>query len=150
MRRARLRGASVVGPLLGLVLAASGCIVAPPPVRIELLNTTALDVRPNFYSSSEAATSGELFLAENLRTDWTSRVFPELRAGETASLELTCADAAAVGVSGSIMFDALRVSAVTSPDVLFLLRDAEFGCGQTVRFTFVNDAGALRVQLSVE
>lgn len=150
MRRASQRAVSAVGLLLGLALAAPGCIVPPSPVRIELVNTTALDVRPNLYTSSGATSSGELFLPENLRTDWTTRVFPELRAGETATLELACADATAVGVTGSVMFDALRVNAVTSADVHFLQRDVDFACGQTVRFTFVNDAGALRVQLSVE
>lgn len=150
MRHASRRAASAVSLLVGLALAPAGCVFPPAPVRIELVNTTALDVRPNLYASGGATSSGELFRSENLRTDWTTRVFPELRAGETATLELTCADATAVGVTGSVMFDALRVDAVTSADVHFLQRDAEFACGQTIRFTFVNDAGALRVQLSVE
>jgi len=132
-----------------LVVWASGCIVQtepPAPVVVEFVNQTSLDVQPNFYVSASATTMATLFVAANLDTSFINRPFPEMRAGETASVSLACDEVASFGVSRPESFDAISITVVVSDDQVFLARDQEYTCGTTVRFVYFTEGETLRVR----
>lgn len=127
-----------------------GCIVETiplGPITVELANQTALDVRPGFYTSDSATDAAGLFVDANLRTDFTDRAFPELRASETATLTLECADASSIGVNGAVLFDAVQLIPTDSEDQIFLLRNTDFQCGTTVRFVYYADGDGFHVRV---
>lgn len=149
-RRGLSRRATIAFAALAacVAFAAGGCQPPQPsPVTIELVNPTTLDVRPNLHVAASAGTPAELFVAANLRTDFTDRAFPELRAGETRSLTIDCgSDAAgAIGVSGSVLFDATSLGTTVSADTIFLKRDLDYSCGDTIRLRFFTEGSAFRV-----
>lgn len=146
---------AIAQPLFGaIVLAlASGCIVETPPAigTVELVNATAGDVTPNLYVSAEADTSDALFsTSANLRTDFTDRPFPELRANETKSIEVSCDQLRTLGVSRPVLFDGGSVRVTNSEDVIFLISGGDFVCGKTVRFTYYREGDAFRVRYDVD
>jgi len=128
-------------------LACGACIPAPEPITIELVNETAFDVRPNLYVSDSATGEAELFVAANLVTDFTDRPFPELRPGETATVTLECDQARALGVDAPLLFDAATLTITPSADRIFRARDADFACGDTIRFVYFREAAAFRARV---
>jgi len=136
-----------IGTLATLALLVGGCVTQPPPATVvELVNTTALDVQPNFHASGSATDAAGLFVAANRRTDFTDRAFPELRGGETATLTLDCEEIAALGVDAPVMFDATLLEVTESSDQILLLRDTSFECGATIRFVYFTEDGVFRVR----
>jgi hypothetical protein len=137
-------GVALLAALLG------GCIIEttpPGPITVELVNETALDVRPGFYTSDTATDAAGLFVGANLRTDFTDRAFPELRARETKTLTLECADVASIGVNAPVLFDAVQLIRTDSGDQIFLLRDTGFQCDATVRFVYYIEDEAFHVRV---
>jgi len=145
--RTPARTLATVAPLAALL---GGCIVEttpPGPITVELVNETALDVRPGFYTSDTATDAAGLFVRANLRADFTDRAFPELRARETKTLTLECADVASIGVNAPVLFDAVQLIRTDSDDQIFLLRDTGFQCDATVRFVYYTDGDDFRVRV---
>jgi hypothetical protein len=145
--RTAVRILTVAAPLAALL---GGCIIetAPTgPITVELVNETSLDVQPRLYTSGSATDAAGLFVGANLRTDFTGRPFPELRADEAVSLTLECDDASSIGVRNPVMFDAVQLIVTNSDDQLFLLRDTDFQCGTTVRFVYYTDGDDFRVRV---
>lgn len=127
--------------------ALSGCIVpAAPPTTVELVNSTSLDVRPNLYASASATDAAGLFVGANLITNFTQRPFPELRPGESVSLDLECNRVQSLGVDAPVSFDAAQLVVTTSQDRIFLQQGPDFQCGATVRFVYFTEGGSFRVR----
>lgn len=123
-----------------------GCVVESNSVTVELVNNTPLDVTPSFFASGRATTNDTLFVEANLRQDFTTALFKELSAGETATLTLDCAaEARTIGSLGASAFNSADLSRVTSADEVFLSRGREFNCGDRVRIVYAIVNGALRV-----
>jgi len=142
----------IVGALAPLAVLLSGCVIESPPsplTTVELVNSTVHDVRPNLYTSGSATDVAGLLVTANLRSDFTSRPFPELRAGETATLRLECADVQSIGVDAPTVFNATLLAVTTSADRIFLLRGADFECGATVRFTYSEEGEVFRATVEV-
>jgi hypothetical protein len=140
---------AAVVPLASLL---GGCIfeTAPSgPISVELANETALDVRPGFHTSGSATDAAGLFVGANLRTDFTDRAFPELRAHETVTLTLECADVASIGVNAPVLYDAVQLIRTDSDDQIFLLRDTDFQCGGAVRFVYYTDGHDFHVRVEM-
>jgi hypothetical protein len=137
--------------LAWLTAVVGGCIILPEPelepVVIEFVNQTALDVRPNFYASDTATDAAGLFVAANLDTSFITRPFPELRPDETLSAIRECGVVGSLGVRQPVLFDAATLTVTTSDDQIFLLRDADFACGATIRFVFFTEGDAFRVRV---
>jgi len=125
----------------------SGCIPAPPPTTIELVNSTGLDVRPEFHTSGLATSADGLFTDGNLVTDFTDRPFPELRGSESVTLTLECDELQSLGVDGPVLFDALQGIVTRSDDRIFLRRETDFECGVTLRFVYFAEGDAFRVRV---
>ena len=143
--------ARIMCALAPLAVLVGGCVVEPPPpsapVTVELVNSTTLDVRPNLYASALATDGAGLFVAGNLREDFTNRPFAELRGGETATLTLECDDIQSLGVDSPVLFNAVLVTVTTSTDRVFLQRGSDFDCGATVRFVFFTEGETFRVRV---
>lgn len=137
------------GSLVGLAGLAClfGCPPLPPePISVVLVNETALDVAPRLHVSATAAGADGLFVAENRVKKISDRPFPELRARESVVLAFPCEDVASLGVSGSILFDALALTVELAPDQIVLAPPGDVECGGAVRFVFYQDAGGFRVR----
>lgn len=147
MRRISLLIALAAGA--GLV---SGCVVipVPSPIKVVLVNETALDVTPKLFVSGSASNEDELFTGENAVTDFTDRAIPELRGGETREISRECEELRAIGVRGALRFDGAMLTLTTAPDEIFLLFDRDFGCGATVRLIYYNDGADFRVRFEVQ
>jgi hypothetical protein len=138
----------MLGPVLLLL---GGCIVAaPPPTTVELVNSTSLDVRPNLYISGSATDIAGLFVGNNLVTDFTTRAFPELRGGESATLTLECDQIKSVGVDAPVLFDAVTLTPTRSADQIFLLQGTDFECGFGVRFVYFMDGDTFSVRVETQ
>ncbi len=154
---AQLRGVVFRGGaalLLALVLApGSGCVVVTPdppaPVTIELVNPTAANVRPNLFTSSSAGDEAGLFVAANLNTSFTTRPVAELRAGESATITLDCAQLRTIGVDRPVLFNGATLSVTTSDDRLFLAKPGSFDCGSRVRFVFFTEGNVFRARVEL-
>jgi hypothetical protein len=144
----------MAGALVVLLALSGGCVVVEPeppePVRVVLVNSTEYDVRPNLYTSGSATSATALFVSGNLRTDFTDRAFPELRAGETRTLTLECDDVQSVGSDAPVLFDAAQVIATASEDRAFVAKGADFDCGAVLTFTFFTEGDVFRVSGEVE
>ncbi len=141
----------VAAPLAALLLA--GCIVETVPtgpITVTLVNETALDVRPDLYTSGSATDAAGLFVGANLRTDFTDRDFPELRGSESVTLTLDCVDASSIGVHTPVLFDAVQLNVTTSEDIEILLRDADFQCETTVRFVYYTQDDVFHVRVETQ
>jgi len=150
--RKRMRSASRPGLALAWLTAiVGGCIVLPEPepqpVVIEFVNQTSLDVQPNFYASDTATDAAGLFVAANLDTSFIDRPFPELRPAENTSMTRACGVVRSLGVRQPVLFDAASLAVTTSEDQIFLLRDADFTCGATIRFVYFTEGEAFRVRV---
>ncbi|MBI5863953.1 MAG: hypothetical protein HZB38_05510 [Planctomycetes bacterium] len=126
-----------------------GCVISPvpEPIVVELINETSLDVTPNLFVSSAEVDSATLFgdTANRILT-FTDRPFPELRAGETATVEFTCEQIARVGVLQPVLFDGFTLTTTKSTDEIFLVREGDFDCGATIRFHFFQNETGFRVR----
>lgn len=137
------RCALVVAVLMG------GCVSEPAPtpkVEVELVNQTDIDLRPNFFISSSATTSQELF-DEAAFTAFTDRAFPELRAQENVTLMFECNEARSLGTAKASIFDAVTLTRTGTEDVIFLVRESDFNCGDRLQLIYFTQDGALRVRL---
>ncbi|MFO0840213.1 MAG: hypothetical protein U1D55_17025 [Phycisphaerae bacterium] len=138
--------------LAAAALAPAGCVVVstppppPEPIKIELYNPTSGDVRPNLFVSATALDETGLFVGGNQVTNFTTRPFPELRAGETATVTVDCDTAASIGVDKPVLFIASTLAVTNSADRIFLLRDTDVTCGRTVRFVYFTEDAAFRVR----
>lgn len=149
----RLFAATVVAAavLAGLV----GCVPLepagpPPPVRIEFVNETALDLTPNFYYSDSAADAPSLFVVAHLNTSFIQRQFAEIPSRGTAHTVLACERVRSLGVSRPRVFNAAVLEVTDSTDEIFLLRNADYDCGATLRFVYYLEDEALRVRLETD
>ena len=145
--------ARIIRALAPLVALSGGCVIEPPPpspITVKLVNWTTLDVQPNFYSSASATDTAGLFVAGNLRTDFTDRAFAELRRGETMTLTLECNDIQSLGVDAPLLFNAVLMTVTTSTDRVFLQRGPDFDCGATVRFVYFAEGETFRVRAETQ
>jgi hypothetical protein len=127
-----------------------GCVIEPPepsPITVELVNSTTLDVWPNFYTSASATDAAGLFVAGNLRKEITSHAVHRLLAGETVTLSLECNDIQSIGVDAPVLFNGILITVTTSTDRVFRLRGSDFDCGSTVRFEYFTEGDAFRVRV---
>lgn len=130
-----------------------GCVTVeppPPPTQVIFENATSRDLTPNFYFDDVATTPGALFVVAHLNTSFIDRAFAEMRPGETASTMLECDQIASLGVSRPRLFDAATLTVTQSEDVIILVREQDFACGDTIHFRYFVENGALRVTVTVE
>lgn len=118
----------------------------PDPVEVELVNQALIDLRPNFFISSSATTAEALFDGPAF-TGFTDRAFPELRGQENITLTFDCDDLRALGTSRASLFDPVTLTRIGTEDVIFLLKDADFACGDRLQLVYFTQDGALRVRL---
>lgn len=154
----RLAGLATFALGSGLLLAwaVGGCVrpgepaLPPPPVRVEFINETGLDLTPNFYYSDTAGDAAALFVVGYLNTSFIERAFPEIPPRASAFTVLECSAVRSLGVRRPRLFNPLTLEVTDSADEVFLLRDVTLECGATVRFAYFLDGPALRVRLEVE
>lgn len=151
-----MRAWNAIGALGGaavfLTLLAGGCVVIEPepppsPVDIEFVNNTNLSLTPNFYFSDSATSSSALFVFGFLNTSFITRPVKELRAGETGQTRIECDRVLSLGVSQPKLFEGATLTVITSSDQIFLLKDRDFACGDSLRFVYTLEEGELRVRL---
>lgn len=151
--RATLRCVALAGGVnVVCLMSGASCVVGlspPPPVTVELYNSTGLNVQPRLHASPTAAEPTELFVADHL-VAFTTRRFQELLPGETIALELACRDVASLGVTGAVLFDPVNVTTTVSADRPFLLRDDAFACGSRVRFVYFTENDVFHVRVEIE
>jgi len=143
---------SRVLPVIGAsaLLSYGGCVVVDdpaPPVSIELANTTSYIIDANFFISMTATDEAGLFVQENIYTDFSTRASRTLGPNETATFELPCDRVQSMGVRAPLFAAQIGFGGGRSDDVIFLLRDADFTCGATIRFVFFTEAEAFRVRV---
>lgn len=101
----------------------------------------------NFYVSAEASDEGGLFVGPNLYTDWTTRAIPTLRRGERVTFTLECDQIAAMGVLRPFFSNPVTFSGGgASDDKVFLRRELNFACGDTLRFVYFEQDGSFHVR----
>lgn len=131
-------------------IAISGCITAPEPVTVELVNQTSTNIVPNLYASASATDAASLFSdPANRYTAFVDRPIKELLPGETASLVFDCESLASVGSQFPQSFEPVTLTVVNSTEEQFQLNGTHFVCGKIVRFTYFNDSGGLHVRVDV-
>lgn len=136
--------------LLGL----GGCVAIleppppppPPETTVELVNESRYGVDPNFFVSSAATDEGGLFVSANRVTSFSTRAIPTLAADSRARLTFECDEIRSMGVRRPVFSDAINFTGGTSDDVIVLLRDDEFVCGDAIRFVYFVEDGAFRVR----
>lgn len=135
-------------------LVVSACLPFPPaptgPIRVELVNQTALDVEPNLFASATATQPWNLFKAGNLVLNFTDRPFPELRPGETVALTYLCLELASIGVHNPVLVDAIGIGRTTAEERVFFAVGEELPCEATIRFTYYMEDGAFQVRATIE
>lgn len=129
-----------------LTLAPAGCIVntpdnTPKTVTVELINTTSFIVDANFFRSGAAPDATALFVAGNIYTGYSSSPIPTLGANQTVSFELSCDDAASIGVRRPVFTNPLNLTGGESADEIFQRRGVNFSCGQRIQFTYSATSG---------
>jgi hypothetical protein len=144
----RLAAAAVVAGLVGCVPPEPAG--PPPPLRIEFVNGTALDLTPNFYYSDSAADAPSLFVVAHLNTSFIQRPFAEIPSRGTAHTVLACERVRSLGVSRPRVFNAAVLEVTDSGEEIFLLREADYDCGATLRFVYYLEGETLRVRLETD
>lgn len=124
-----------------------GDVVPPPPTYVELINLTGLVIDANFFISASATDDVGLFIRENIYTAYSTRVIPTLGSHETAAFFLNCDATRSIGVRRPVFQNLFTLTGGESSDVIFLLRDRDFSCGDRLRFVYYADGEQFRVRL---
>lgn len=146
--RAKHHAMLVTGSLAVLV---TGCMVAPPPpppeTTVELMNETGLTIDANFYISGDATDEGGLFISGNLFTEYADRPIPTLGPRDSVSFLLACDRIASMGVLRPVFMNTITFTGGESADMIILLRESGFACGDRLRFVYFVDEGVFSVRL---
>lgn len=152
-RNARRMAASGVW-VLTLAALGGGCVVQPPPppppTTITVVNETQQFLMPQVFTSSDAATAAALYVPTNWRGGFSTRPTGFVGAGESVSVTVECDELASLGVDQPVYFDGVLLVRSTSADQVFLLRDADFACGATIRLIYFSEGGVFRVRTEVQ
>lgn len=139
--------------LLAAAVSSGGCIVTvepdptptPTPVTIELVNETGFVIDANFFANASATDASGLFIAGNIFTGYSDKAIPTMGAGQTVSFELACDAVRSLGVRRPVFVNTLEFTGGESADEVFLLLDAHYQCGDTIRFIYFRDGETFHV-----